>query len=356
MGKTLFKNLHLAAVLLAACLVLACSAENIADIKTASTYPSLVTIPGPTFDPIEWTRLIKLPASPGAYNPSIVRYQDGYLLSARFDTFPSDRNPIPHRRHDQILVMRLDSDFNPVGSLSRLEFKGLYDDRSKSQDARLFWYDSRLWMVFNSPSTVADGQQWMHLAEITETDGAFTVKSVQILQGRQEVEKNWSPFVADGSLYFVYSIHPQHTILRCDTSSGKLDEIARTPGFDWRFGQARGGTQALMYKGRFISVFHGSRDVRFLNGKRLRIYSVGAYTYAAKYPFAIEGYTPNAFDGEGLYDPVSNRRKILFPGGMVIEGDYAYVVSGVNDTAMILSKVNLAIVEQNLVKFDGTKE
>jgi len=43
-----------------------------------------------------------------------------------------------------------------------------------------------------------------------------------------KIEKNWIPFTHKGKLYFSYSIHPHHVVLRCDLSNGECKKVHET--------------------------------------------------------------------------------------------------------------------------------
>lgn len=318
-------------------------------IRRVDARPEEVSFPGATFNPVKWSRSLRIPGFPKAYNPSLVVYEDGYLLSARCDSVSKDGI-----RNSHLVLVRLDAEFNVATKPYQLSFVLENHDISNVEDVRLFWFEGRLWAIFNSINKVAPGTQRMHVAELIATaDDRFRIGSLVMLRSsEQRVEKNWTPFVVDSDLYVVYSISPEHRIMRPDLESGQMTEMRSTKGFYWDYGVPHGGTPALRYNDKFISIFHGATKTVFKDGSVLVPYAIAAYTFSSKPPFAIEGYTPNAVDAPGMYDFSRNPRKIVFASGMVIRGDTAFVVSGINDDAMLLSSVDLKLVEKALVPVD----
>jgi predicted GH43/DUF377 family glycosyl hydrolase len=330
------------------------SSPDIRGYELIPHYPNLTTIPEPTFDPVEWTKQIHIPGAPGAYNPSLVSYGDGYLLAARYDTMVQGAKPSDADLEDQMVFVKLNRSFEPVGPVSRDFFTG-GGEFGTAQDPRLFWWKNKLWAVFNARNQALEGApRRMAIAEVQEKDGYFSLASGQFFSFRGGFfEKNWPPFIVENELYFIFNTEP-HQVIKPD-AHGKCTLVATTSVFPWKRGHLRGGTPALPYgENEYISFFHSSKRYRYLNNDWRQIYVMGAYTFSAKPPFAITRYTSKVIDSAGYYDQ-SNHWKIIFPAGLVLEGNYAYVTMGRNDNQIIVSKISLAAIEKELVPFRGVE-
>ncbi len=314
-------------------------------------YPNLTTIPGPTFDPVEWTKQISIPGAPGAYNPSLVRYGSGYLLSARFDTMEAGASPLQKQAQDQMVFVKLNSSFVPEGPVTRERF-AQGNNLGTGQDPRLFWWKNEVWVLFNAlNNAIAGSPRRMVLAKLSEKeDGYFKLTEAKFLSyGSGPFEKNWPPFLVDNELYLLYNTDP-HQVIKPDLVTGKCTLVAETKIFPWQRGHVRGGTPALPYgENEFISFFHSSKRYRYLNNDWRQIYVMGAYTFSNKAPFAVTRYTPEAMDSKGFYDQ-SNHWKIIFPTGLVLDDDYAYVSMGRNDNQVVIVKIRMKDIERHLLK------
>lgn len=74
------------------------------------------------------------------------------------------------------------------------------------QDPRIFVHKSNLWAVFNM--MCADGYRRMHLYCVSGTSGGGARPLKINGADRTKVEKNWTPFVFNGELFFIYSFVP----------------------------------------------------------------------------------------------------------------------------------------------------
>ncbi len=153
------------------------------------------------------------------------------------------------------------------------------------------------------------------------------------------IEKNWIPFTSHGAFYLIYSTEP-HRILQLNLETGVCQEFAASEtSFSWPWGEIRGGTPAFPIQGVLLTFFHSSQELpaQSLFGEKVgRNYVMGAYLFEDKAPFAVQKITP--FPIGSLQDYLhSNRRKVIFPAGMAIEGNAIHVVWGKNDTGIYLS-------------------
>jgi hypothetical protein len=137
-------------------------------------------------------------------------------------------------------------------------------------------------------------------------------------------EKNWIPFDCDGKFYFVYSVGPEHRIVRLndfDEQDADAEMIHSTPWecpwpAEWIGSGLRGGGPALKLPGRDSYLASGHS---FAPGKG---YYTFLYTFSAKPPFAVESFsraplfTPD--DATGSNPRNAWDRKCIFINGMEI--------------------------------------
>lgn len=291
---------------------------------------------------ITQTRQIEIPCHPSAYNPSIVPYKNGYLLSFRI------RDHIPREfrafRTDASFIglVRLDKHFDVIENSVQLLSIRSYDSLFSlyAEDGRLIKIGERIFLIFNDlhPFQASDGFQ-MYLAEIVEEDRRMQIKgsAIPLIYPKAiQIEKNWSPFVFKDSLYLIYSDFPR-VILEVDLMSGECREIIRTSkGKPWKYGSVRGGTPACLIDDYYVTFFHTRVCRQRADGKETFNYIMGAYAFQPDFPFAIQKMTQVPV-GDPSYYSEDNSKKVVFPCGMVVEGDKIYVAWGKNDNRVYLS-------------------
>ena len=153
-----------------------------------------------------------------------------------------------------------------------------------------------------------------------------TVTAVRPLDGPVpgRHEKNWMPFVRDGSLHFVYSCGPT-VVLGCDPSTGSTEVVHDAPGPPV-LAPLRGGSQGVdLDDGSWLFVVHevdrSSGTARYLH-RFLRLST----------DLVVDGLTePFTFTSD----------RVEFCGGMARHGDDLVLSFGVSDAAAGLALVAL---------------
>ncbi len=90
------------------------------------------------------------------------------------------------------------------------------------QDCRIFIFMKHVWVVFNM--LCKDGYRRMHLYCISVTNGGNAKKLRIHDEDWCKVEKNWTPFVFNGNLMFIYSFFPL-IVLKCDHETGNCEVV-----------------------------------------------------------------------------------------------------------------------------------
>jgi tetratricopeptide (TPR) repeat protein len=198
------------------------------------------------------------PAWP-SFNPSIAADGDGFLMMIRTSNYEIERGVL---HADGILqninyLVRLDADLTvtaiePV--VDRSQGKRRYQSRIQGfEDGRLIEVGGRWYATATSAELNPVERREMALLTL---DGARIV-DVKRLPGPHpdRHEKNWMPLILDGALHLVYSCGPT-VVLRCDVSSGGLEEVSRRPAPALAAG-FRGGSQGVpLEEGGHLLVVH----------------------------------------------------------------------------------------------------
>lgn len=275
------------------------------------------------------TKRIRIPGFAKAFNPSLILYGDGYLLSFRIRHRMTSSQS---RKKDVsfIGVVQLDKRFRVrAGTAQQLEVVSYAPHLScTAEDARLFHIEERIFCIFNDFLPSRKEGCALYCAELVETAGKWSFKeAAKPLRYERAIpiEKNWSPFVAEGRLHLIYSDAPR-VILEVDVESGQCTEVARSEcRWDWQWGEMRGGTPAVSIGDHFLTFFHSS-----LPAKKGRVYAMGAYVFDRRFPFLPHAISPTPLGRKEDYTR-ENRHNVVFPGGLVVQKDQIHVVWGKNN-------------------------
>lgn len=287
------------------------------------------------------TKQIKLSKFPGAFNPSLLKVDEGFLLSFRYQPERSKKSWISY-----IGLVLLNEKFEPISEPELLNTR-LFSNKvpSQSEDARLFSFKKRIFLVYNDNMEVVVTSRFqrrdMYLGEvIRDKDNRFSLSTplnldYELKRVSQFWQKNWSPFEWDGKLLFSYTVNP-HEVLYVNRLDGRCYHYYDTKiSLDWKWGDIRGGTPAqLISDNEYLAFFHsgvkGSSPYAPL-GKEAWHYFAGAYLFSSTPPFHITRITPVPINGEGFYTSSDREKRVIFPGGFVVSGPLIYLAYGKDD-------------------------
>lgn len=281
------------------------------------------------------TKRIRIPGFAKAFNPSLISYKEGYLLSFRI----RHRLASPESRKKDVSflgVVRLDKRFRVLPrTAQQLEVISYAPHvSSTAEDARLFLIEDRIFCIFNDFLPSKKEGCALYCGELVETAGKWALKEAAkpLRYARAiPIEKNWSPFVAEGKLYLIYSDAPR-VILGVDVDSGQCTEVVRSEcHWEWQWGEIRGGTPAVAMGDRFLTFFHSSLPVQ-----KGRVYAMGAYLFDTRFPFQPQAITPFPLGRKEDYTR-ENRHNVVFPGGLVIQNDRIHVAWGKNNKQICIT-------------------
>ena len=298
------------------------------------------------------TKRISIPDFPDAFNPSIIRWQDRFLMC--FRTYqPKTRST------NEIAFIYLNHQFELLGKPKFLKF--LQPDPCcgmKKQDPRLVAVDGQLHVVYNN--SISGEVRRMLVGRIEAEGDDFVVRSSQCFMqfdGEREVrsEKNWVPFDYKNRLYFAYSIIP-HKILLPQIDLGVCTTISSTLShLKWNWGVLRGGTPALLDGDDYLAFFHSAKTMatQHSKGKNIPHYFMGAYTFSAHPPFHLLRISPQPIVGKNFYKGPAYKTwkpvRVVFPGGYVADEQFIWILYGRQDHEIWVAKLDKKALLNSLV-------
>lgn len=308
---------------------------------------------------------IVLPDITHPYNPSILPYKDGYVLSFRYDP-PWDGKGT---RAVKIGLMPLDANMVPQSTNSSL----IDTQNPSSEDPRLFFVNNKPHVVYTHVTQKTPSVCNIAISEL-DFESLSAVQSIDMKYKNGNTEKNWTPFVyrtvdqEEEEAYLIYRYVP-HEILRLELPvNGKTQTAYKNQppkglvAWQRKWGEIRGGTQAIKIGNEYLVFFHSS----FLSkSKKIRYYVMGAVTFESEPPFRFKRISPHPIFFKGIYStPViptlwfypRNHIRVIFPGGVVRASeqrqDVLYVVCGENDASIKCVVLDTVELLRSLVSVD----
>jgi len=284
------------------------------------------------------TMRIALDRYPNAYNPSLIAFDKGFLLTFRHCLAPKE----PWVSH--IGMVMLDDRLQPISKPQMLDTrKHGGSNVSQSEDARIFVSNNKIYIVYNDnlrsdPPGRYNPKRDMFIAQVLLKRNQFYLAKPQFLMHTNEdfasrIQKNWTPFEWQKQILLIYSNSP-HEVLFPDFKTGRCEPVYSTD-FDnkWQWGVIRGGSPAQLVDGAYLSFFHSSQYTTSYASKGVRKhhYFMGAYTFSAEPPFEVLKMSKSPIIGKGFYSRSESEKKVIFPGGFAIKGPHIYIAYGKDD-------------------------
>lgn len=310
------------------------------------------------------TKRIVIPGFPDAFNPCIVSWQGKILMCFRsYDPETAST--------DGIFFVWLDKDFNLTSEPTALKRIGeVAVDPSRAQDPRLIVVNEHLYLVYSNTYPEPINTSRMIVGEIEEdADNGFRISfPSNLLQYQGQIqsrkEKNWVPFVYENQLFLAYSLQP-HRILMPILETTSCIPICSTIGtIEWKWGYLFGGTPALRVGDSYLSFFHSNKVMSTVhsNDRMMNHYFMGAYTFDAKYPFAINAISPQPivaktfYEGEMYEGKTWKPLRVVFPAGIVVDDNFVWVSYGRQDHETWVIKLDKAGLLKSLTPVTMIKE
>lgn len=300
---------------------------------------------------------IDLPDFPGSFNPSIIRFdENSYLLTFRFSPDPHDDYALSY-----IGAALLDKNLEILAEprLINTRSRGSKNP-SHAEDARIFSYRGRFFLFYNDniekPNLALSDRRDMFMTELSFKNGQFVLSSPLKLFCEEKLlrqlwEKNWVPFEWNKTLLLGYSIVP-HEILYPNLMSGECYPCYNSRAeIDWDWGTLRGSSPAILVDGEYLAFFHSSAkilsDVSW--GWEMWHYFMGAYTFSAEPPFELKKMSPKPIVSDGFYTKSSYLKRVIFPGGFVMDGDKIILAYGKDDSEVWIAVLDKKKLLESLV-------
>lgn len=298
---------------------------------------------------------INVPGYPGVFNPSIVRWKGGTLMSFRVLTHPWNL------WHSQIGIVWVDENFEVIGTPQLLNTRAhIPHIASRSEDARLFTVGDRLYVIYNDSEEPDDGwTRRMYVAEITYDGAHFEASQPECMahyEGEEywKWDKNWAPFDYHGTMLLTYSISP-HRIFLPLAGTRSCQTVATTDGIiNWPWGGLKGGTPPLLMGDEYLGFCHSWTGLTTVQSGNTYSYHylVGAYTFEPHPPFTITKFSPLPIVGRGLYDNPLLYKRVIFPGGYIFDDQHIWIAYGREDCECWVLKLDRQGLLSSLVPVD----
>jgi predicted GH43/DUF377 family glycosyl hydrolase len=304
------------------------------------------------------TKQIFFEEFPDAYNPSLIPYGNGYLLSFRY-------TPDRHGQHwvSFIGVALLDNAFNPLCDPQLLETRRAnVKTPSQAEDARLFAHAGKIYLIYNDNVDVIapslSDRRDLFVAELIAAEEGFTLlPAIKLLyrEGRaRRWQKNWAPFKDGEELLIGYSINP-HKILTPDLETGECFSCYESSAaLNWSWGELRGGTPPQLVDGEYLSFFHSGLYTGSAAtwGWDLWHYFAGAYTFSAQPPYELTAISKEPIVGKGFYTFSNREKRVIFPGSFVAAGSKIYMAYGKDDYEIWIATIDKEALKKSLISID----
>ncbi len=248
-------------------------------------------------------------------------------------------------------IVLLNESFEPISTPRLISTRTKNSQvQSQSEDARLFSYQERIFLIYNDNMEVNNtdytDRRDMHIAELFMQQNEFSVSAPLRLLHQDKShylwQKNWEPFEWNKKLLISYSVNP-HEILYANLLNGDCYSCYETQSaLEWEFGMLKGSSSPQLVDGEYLAFFHsGTVLSSFASwGWDFWHYFMGAYTFSPNPPFEITRYTPLPIVAEGFYTQSTHEKRVIFPGGYVVMDPHIYVAYGKDDYEIWIAKLD----------------
>lgn len=309
------------------------------------------------------TKRLFLEEFPDAWNPSMIKIDEGFLVVFRYQP---DSEKLPWISY--IGVVLLNDEFEPITKPELLSTR-LKNSKtpSQSEDPRIFTYNNKVYVIYNDNVDTTFPEIWgrrdMFMAELFyENSRFFLGPPVKLIHAEkyhlQYWQKNWVPFEKEGTLLMTYTINP-HEILYANLYSGKCYSGYQTHAtLNWPFGTLRGSTPPQLVDGEYLAFFHSGTITSSPSSWGLDMwhYFMGAYTFSAEPPFHLTKISPRPIVSDEFYTPSPAIKRVVFPGSFVVSGSKIYVAYGKDDSEMWIATLDKDILMKSLIPVEITTD
>jgi predicted GH43/DUF377 family glycosyl hydrolase len=329
------------------------------------------------------SKVIQIHGVRSAYNGSLVKKKDGYLLVFRIDnsdvyqrlpsTWVQSRDPVPMNLF-KIGIVKLNDNFEQVGDCRVINCQG-----RNFMDPRAFRVRGTTYLMcyeFEKPGK----DVWIMKINDSTLENS---EPHQLITGMPLQERNWVPLISSrteiNSIPFLYTLYPNTSgFFSVDGGevrfSQNIKKLSKTKNFasvrissppSWKWGPISGGSPAILVGDRYLEIFHSYIHT----GKEWkRTYSMGACAFSKDPPYRLLSISPypiffkdiyqTSFLGRigPLFHPKWHNRLdcVIFPAG-IAEGigkngkKVVHVSCGENDLSTRIVTFDLEALLNSLV-------
>ena len=290
---------------------------------------------------------IHIPGYPHAFNPSIIRWENGKLLLSFRAHDPLTKTP------NLMGFVWLSDNFEPEDDPVFLTiYGGRHLKLSRAQDPRLIKAGESFYIAYNNIISDNDLEtRRMLISKLNFHEGKFYIYNPEPIlsffgDSKNWIEKNWAPFDYEGDVHFSYSLNP-HRIFKLMPDSTACETLALSRAdIDWKWGELRGGTPSLLDGESYLGFFHSFLDMKSIQsgGQKISHYFMGAYRFQRNYPFALTHISREPIIGPTFYNPPNyptwKPLRAIFPGGLIFNDKFIWVVYGRQDHECFVVKLD----------------
>jgi predicted GH43/DUF377 family glycosyl hydrolase len=305
---------------------------------------------------IKSTKRLYLPACPGANNPSIMEFEDNYLLTFRWTPKHWDEPWISF-----IGIVILDKSLNQISKVELLDTR-LYNRTtpSQSEDARILSVNGKIYLLYNDNMKIIFPTHWerrdMYAVELIYQNNEFILGEPLRLRHAKKYrekpwQKNWTPFEWQNKLLLSYAINP-HEVLLPNLETGNCNSFFESnKKINWDYGEIRGGTPGILVDGEYLAFFHSGeiKQTPASEFHELWHYFMGAYTFSAEPPFELTKISPEPLSVPEFYTYSYYSKRVIYPGGFVVYGPNIYLAYGKDDCEVWIATIDIKELKNSLV-------
>jgi len=260
-----------------------------------------------------------IPAVEHAYNPSICDFNGNEVVCYRV-------------HHPKSWKTQLIFEGEPLRVPGGLQHHSI-------EDARLFMLNGKLHAAYVVAEQI-DGRFVCYTAYGEITDDS--VGHIQVHYGGNDfrgMNKNWTPFVIDGKLHFVYGIRKNNqVVIRVEADRAVSEYLSPAPLWPW--GEIRGGA-VIGYGHSLLRFFHSRQEYQNEQGR----YFIGASVMESKPPFKTIAVSKKPIiEGDERYTHKAPhwKQKVAIPYGAVKIGGRIRLSYGRNDCECCIAELTEA--------------
>lgn len=320
------------------------------------------------------TKQIVIPQCPHAFNASIVKWQNQWLMSFRVISDTQQISSISSATLSEIGLIWLDDEFSPAGEPQFLQLTHPTMQRPYllSEDPRLIVHEEKLYLVYsaNKEANITNEGFRMYVAELKHDENEFYVVNNECLssfegEDANKREKNWVPFSYENELLLAYQLFPHKIFKPLLDGSEHCETVATSyPSLIWQWGELRGGTPAIQINDDYyLSFFHSSMPLatKHSNDCLVPHYFIGAYLFSSKPPFEIKHISPEPIIGVNFYngtnyEPYWQPVRVVFPCGVIVEDQDVRIIYGRQDHEIWMAKLNKLELLNSLIHLSTLPE